>query len=112
MNNRPVCPFLRQLQDRLTDDDRKRLCFYVGTEVPKGTTDPSPTGTTSRLDFPLTQDKINREYLTCLINNFKEIGCFDAAESLKEYLDRNESLQSLSSIMPSRIDLLLCEDDD
>ncbi|CAF0798031.1 unnamed protein product [Adineta ricciae] len=95
------------LQDRLSNDDRKRLHFYLGNDVPRRIRDdPTLGGTLNLMDSLFDQDKINEHDFSYLIEVFDQIRCFDAAKLLKEHLNQNrenmlnQSVQSLSLIMP------------
>ena len=121
-----------KLQDRLTNDDRKRLHFYLGNDVPRRIRDdPSLGGTFSLIDSLFDQDKINENDFTFLINAFDEIQCLDAVKLLQgnlsfslepfsivfsnnlEYVRQNQSnglnqsIESLSMIMPSTTNQML-----
>lgn len=73
-----------KLQDRLSNDDRKRLHFYLGNDVPQRIRDdPSLGGTLSLMDSLFGQDKINGQDFTFLIDAFDEIQCLDAVRLLK-----------------------------
>ncbi|UJR17168.1 hypothetical protein I4U23_004064 [Adineta vaga] len=104
MDNSRLRAILLNLQDRLSNDDRKRLHFYLGNDVPRRIRDdPSLNGTLSLLDSLFDQDKINEEDFTYLINAFQQIQCIN--HNRKKGL--NESMQSLSLIMPPILDQLL-----
>lgn len=134
MENRHVRAILLKLQDRLSDDDRKRLHFFVGNDVPRSIRDnPTLGGTLSLLESLFDQDKINEDDLTFLINAFDEIQCTDAVKLLKGYFlygnymwvhfvclahtkrmqanDINQSVHSLSSLMPCLKTQLFLDDD-
>ena len=126
-----------KLQDRLSDDDRRRLHFFLGNDVPRRIRDdPSLAGTLCLMESLFDQDKINEQDFTFLINAFDEIQCIDAVKLLKgkssrfipadgfirrkrrtliplEHMRRiqaneiNQSVQSLISIMPQNIDRVL-----
>ncbi len=73
-----------KLQDRLSDDDRKRLHFFLGNHVPRRIQDDrSPGGTLALIECLFDQDKINEQDMTLLINAFNEIQCSDIAQLLK-----------------------------
>ena len=75
---------LLKLQDRLSNDDRKRLHFYLGHDVPRRIRDdPSLGGTLSLMESLFDQDKINEKDFTFLIDAFDEIQCLDAVKLLK-----------------------------
>jgi hypothetical protein len=75
---------LLKLQDRLSDDDRKRLHFFIGNDVPRRIRDdPSLGGTLSLLESLFDQDKINEQELMFVINAFDEIQCIDAVKLLR-----------------------------
>ncbi|CAF1461604.1 unnamed protein product, partial [Adineta ricciae] len=104
------------LQDRLSNDDRKRLHFYLGNDVPRRIRDdPTLGGTLNLMDSLFDQDKINEEDFTYLIEAFDQIRCFDAAKLLKEHLNRNrlnQSAQSLSVIMPPLFEALTADQEE
>ncbi len=75
---------LLKLQDRLSDDDRQRLHFFLGNDVPRRIRDdPSLGGTLHLLESLFDQDKINEQDFTYLINAFDEIQCIDAVKLLR-----------------------------
>ncbi|CAF1493470.1 unnamed protein product [Rotaria sordida] len=81
-----------KLQDRLSNDDRKRLHFYLGNDVPRRIRDDaSLSGTLSLMDSLFDQDKINEKDFTFLINAFNEIQCIDAVKLLREHLRQIQS---------------------
>jgi hypothetical protein len=120
-----------KLQNRLGDDDRLRLHFFLGDVVPRTIRDDSSLrGTFKLMDSLFDQDKINERDFTLLIHAFDEIQCIDAAKLLRgnlmfqnhltmqfqrclEHLTRIQSdecyssLQSLTSIMPPLLNDLL-----
>jgi hypothetical protein len=84
MDNIRLRSIILNLQDRLSNDDRKRLHFYLGNDVPRRIRDdPSLGGTLSLMDSLFDQDKINDEDFSYLINAFDDIHCADAARLLK-----------------------------
>jgi hypothetical protein len=84
MNNRRLRALIVRLQDRLTEDDRKRLHFFLGNDVPRRVRDdPSLGGTLSLMESLFDQDKINEKDFTFLINAFDEIQCLDAVKLLR-----------------------------
>jgi hypothetical protein len=73
-----------KLQDRLSNDDRKRLHFFLGNEVPRLIRDDSTlNGTLTLMESLFDQDKISEEDFAFLINAFDEIQCTDAVKILK-----------------------------
>ena len=65
-----------KLQDRLSNDDRKRLHFYLGNDVPRRIRDdPSLGGTLSLMESLFDQDKISENDFTFLINTSEEQPC-------------------------------------
>jgi hypothetical protein len=75
---------LLKLQDRLSNDDRKRLHFYLGNDVPRRIRDdPSLGGTLSLMESLFDQDKISDKDFTFMINTFDEIQCLDAVKLLR-----------------------------
>jgi len=124
-------------QNRLSDDDRLRLHFLLGNHVPRSIRDDlSFRGTLKLMESLIDQDKINEQDFTFLINAFDEIQCIDAAKLLRGffrfllkinflrfflYLEHlrqnqsnglNQSIQSLSLIMPPLLDDLLRDQTD
>ena len=84
MDNQEFRGILLRLQDRLSDNDRKRLHFFFGNDVPRRIRDdPSLGGTLSLMDSLFDQDKINEQDFTVLIKAFNEIQCLDAAKLLR-----------------------------
>ena len=76
-----------KLESRLSDNDRKRLHFFLGNDVPRRIRDdPSLTGTLNLMESLFDQDKINEQDFTLLINAFNQIQCFDAVKLLNGYL--------------------------
>ena len=65
-------------------DERERLHFYLGDDVPRRIRDdPSLGETLSLIHWFLEQDKINGNDFTFLMSAFDEIQCFDAVNLLK-----------------------------
>jgi hypothetical protein len=136
MNNRRLRALIVRLQDRLSEDDRKRLHFFLGNDVPRRIRDdPSLGGTLSLMESLFDQDKISDEDFTFLIHAFDEIQCLDAVRLLRGkflsykdfvlqvYIDLehmqqiqtngiNDSVQSLSILMPPLLDNLLNDQED
>jgi hypothetical protein len=84
MNNRHLRALIVRLQDRLSEDDRKRLHFFLGNDVPRRVRDdPSLGGTLCLMESLFDQDKINEDDFTFLINAFDEIQCLDAVKLLR-----------------------------
>ena len=84
MDNARLRAIILNLQDRLSNDDRKRLHFYLGNDVPRRIRDdPTLGGTLNLMDSLFDQDKINEEDFSYLIEVFDQIRCFDAAKVLK-----------------------------
>jgi hypothetical protein len=126
MDNHHLCSILLNLQDRLTNDDRKRLDLYLKNDVPKPIgEDLTLNGILKLIQSFFDQDNINEKDFTLLIDAFKQIRCFDAVNLLEGFflslnfisfslinvehqrgmLPRglNKSPQNLVLIMPSRI---------
>jgi hypothetical protein len=84
MDSHHLRAILLKLQDRLSDDDRKRLHFYLGNDVPRRIRDdPSLGGTLCLLESLFDQDKINEQDFDYLISAFDEIQCLDAVKLLR-----------------------------
>jgi hypothetical protein len=72
------------LQDRLSNDDRRRLHFFLGDDIPRRIRDdPTLAGTLSLMESLFDQDKINENDFTLLIDAFDQIQCQDAAKLLR-----------------------------
>jgi hypothetical protein len=84
MDNHHLRAIILKLQDRLSDNDRKRLHFFLGNDVPRRIRDdPTLGGTLSLMESLFDQDKINEGDFTFLINAFDEIQCTDAVKLLR-----------------------------
>ena len=136
MDTHDLRAILLKLQDRLKDDDRKRLHFFFGNDVPRRIRDdPSLGGTLSLMESLFDQDKINEEDFTFLIHAFEAIQCIDAAKLLRgKHLFRNndslllltilehmrqiesneikKSMQSLAEIMPITFNKIFDDQED
>ncbi|CAF0972641.1 unnamed protein product [Adineta ricciae] len=119
MDNSRLRSIILNLQDRLSNDDRKRLHFYLGHDVPRRIRDdPTLGGTLALMDSLFDQDKINEQDFTYLIKTFDEIRCFDAVKLLKDHLRQNrennlsQSMQSLSLIMPPLFQTLTADQEE
>lgn len=83
MDNQQLRSILLKLQDRLSDNDRQRLHFILGNDIPRRIRDNlTHNGTLNLLDCLIDQDKINERDFTFLINAFKEIQCVEAVKIL------------------------------
>ncbi|UJR19634.1 hypothetical protein I4U23_022768 [Adineta vaga] len=105
MDHRRLHSILLNLRHRLTDNDRKRLHFYLGKDAVRRIQDhPTLTGTLNLIGSLIDKDRINNKDLSYLINALDEIYCSDAANFLREYQKRtnqfNRSIHSLSKILP------------
>ncbi|UJR19376.1 hypothetical protein I4U23_022505 [Adineta vaga] len=105
MDHRRLHSILLNLRHRLTDNDRKRLHFYLGKDAVRRIQDhPTLTGTLNLIGSLIDKDRINNKDLSYLINALDEIYCSDAANFLLEYQKRtnqfNQSIHSLSKILP------------
>lgn len=101
MDNYEFRAVLIKIQDRLTDNDRKRLHFFFGKDVPRTIRDdPSLGGTLSLMESLFDQDKINDQDFTFLIKAFDDIRCTDAANLLRgeSWWERMRVFSSLQSI--------------
>ncbi|CAF0969417.1 unnamed protein product [Rotaria sp. Silwood1] len=119
MDNHHLRAILLKLQDRLSDNDRKRLHFFLGNDIPRRIRDdPSLSGTLSLMESLFDQDKISEYDFTFLINAFTEIQCIDAAKVLTEHMKRLQPnatlrpMQSLTSIMPPMLNQLFEDQED
>jgi len=84
MDHQQLRSIIIKLESRLSDDDRERLHFYLGNDVPrKIRDDASLRGTLRLMDSLFDQDKINEQDFTILIRAFEQIQCIDAVNLLK-----------------------------
>jgi hypothetical protein len=84
MDTHHLRSIILKLQDRLSDNDRQRLHFFLGNDVPRVIRDNSTlSGTLNLMESLFDQDKINEKDFTFLIYAFDEIQCFDAVKLLK-----------------------------
>lgn len=75
---------LLKIQDRLSNDDRKRLHFFLANEVPRTIRDDqSLGGTLNLLESLFDQAKISEENFHLLIHAFTQIRCREAVSILK-----------------------------
>ena len=75
---------LLRIQDLLSDDDRHRLHFLLGEDVPRYVRDDvSLSGTLRLLDSLLEKTFISDGDCAYLINAFTKIQCLDAARRLQ-----------------------------
>lgn len=73
-----------KLEVRLSEDDRRRLHFFLRDDVPRRFIDDlSLGGTLNLIDSLITQDIINENNVNFLIDAFNKIQCFDAVKLLK-----------------------------
>jgi hypothetical protein len=124
MDKHDLRAIILRIEDRLSEDDRTRLHFFLRDDVPRRYIDDlSLGGTLNLIDSLISQDLINENNFNLLIDAFNTIRCFDAVKLLKgtslfEYISisfysihlehtnrmqssvMDQSLQSLSSIMP------------
>ena len=84
MNSHQLRRILLKIQDLLSDDDRKRLHFLFGPEVPRRIRDDSSLGgTLSLLESLFDKNKISEEDFTCFIDALEAIHCPQAANLLR-----------------------------
>ncbi|CAF3112410.1 unnamed protein product [Rotaria socialis] len=119
MDNNHLRGIILKLQDCLSDNDRQRLHFFLGDDVPRPIRDdPTLNGTLRLMESLFDQDKINERDVTFLIKAFHAIQCIDAVKILNEHMKQiqsnrlHRSTQSLSSIMPSLIDQVILDQED
>ncbi|CAF0954753.1 unnamed protein product [Adineta ricciae] len=72
--------FLANLQDRLSNDERKRLAFIVGDGRF------SPGSSLNLVDALSYRNTINNEDLRHLIDGLKELGCSETARIVEDSL--------------------------
>ncbi|UJR17137.1 hypothetical protein I4U23_004033 [Adineta vaga] len=88
MNSHNLRFVLLKIQDCLSEDDRKRLHFFLANDVPRRIRDDLTfAGTLNLIEILFTQNKIHKHDLTLLINAFEHIGCFSATKILQEYME-------------------------
>lgn len=86
MDSHHLRAIIIRLQDRLSDDDRRRLHFFFGNNVPRRIRDdPTLGGTLCLMESLFDQDKINENDVTFLIEAFEQIQCLDAAKLLRGF---------------------------
>ncbi|UJR12209.1 hypothetical protein I4U23_016386 [Adineta vaga] len=104
MDNRRLRSIIFKLRHRLSNNDRKRLQFYLGNHILQRIQDyPTIAGTLNLIGSLLDKNDINDKDLSYLINAFDEIHCCDAANFLREYRNQNRanpSIHNLSKSMP------------
>ncbi|CAF1373948.1 unnamed protein product [Adineta ricciae] len=95
-----------KIQDHLSDNDRKRLHFFLGPDVPRRIRDdPTLVGTINLMESLLDQDKINEQDVSLLINAFEKTQCIDAMKILKEHMKKiqkdghTQSMQNLALLL-------------
>ena len=75
---------LLKIQDRLSDNDRQRLLFLFGDDVPRYLRDdPSMSGTLLALQSLFDKAIINEQDCEYLVDALRRIRCFDAARRLQ-----------------------------
>jgi len=84
MHNHDLRAVILRLEDRLSEDDRTRLHFFLRDDAPRRYIDDlSLRGTLNLIDSLITQDIINESNVNFLIDAFNTIQCFDAVNLLK-----------------------------
>lgn len=84
MSNYHLRAVLLKMQDCLNEDDRRRLHFLLGKDIPRHIrNDQSSSGTLSLIESLLEQDKISEQNLTILINALDLIQCLHGVRLLK-----------------------------
>ena len=74
MDNQQLGSIIIKFECRLSNDDRERLRFYLGNNVPRKIRDDvSLRGTLRLMDSLFDQDKINEQDFTFLIRTFEQI---------------------------------------
>ncbi|CAF1278678.1 unnamed protein product [Rotaria sordida] len=74
---------LVQVQDRLSDADRRRLHFLFAGDIPKWyNIHPSMSGTLDLLQWLIEHDKVSEEDITILMKAFRKINCTEAVALL------------------------------
>ncbi len=84
MDNHHLRSIILKLQDRLSDNDRKRLHFFLANDVPRRIGDDNTlNGTLNLMQSLFDQEKISEQDFTFLIDVFTQIQCRDAVKLLK-----------------------------
>jgi hypothetical protein len=84
MDNHHLRALILKLQDCLSDNDRKRLHFYLANDVPRRIRDdPTLSGTLNLMESLFDQNKISEGDFTFLIDVFKQIQCMEAVNLLR-----------------------------
>ena len=84
MDHQQLRSIIIKLESWLSDDDRERLHFYLGNDVPrKIREDASLRDTLCLIDSLFDRDKINEQDFIFLIRAFEQIQCRDAVNLLK-----------------------------
>lgn len=84
MDNHDLRATILKIQDRLSEDDRKRFHFYLRNDVPRRIADdPSIGGTLDLIDSLFHQNLIDTNNFNYLIDAFYQIRCFDAVKLLQ-----------------------------
>ena len=77
---------LIQIQNRLSQDDRRRFHFLIGDVIPRHQRDDCTLGgTLTLLESLFDRALISEDYLEFLIRVFNEIQCYDAVNRLKGF---------------------------
>ncbi|CAF4587025.1 unnamed protein product, partial [Rotaria sp. Silwood2] len=119
MEHHQLRAYLLKLQDRLNDNDRKRLHFLFGNDVsPQIRDDPSLGGTLSLIESLFDQGKINEQDVSVLITAFNEIQCHNAVRVFQGQMQQlqskasNEPLPSLPQINSTTFHQLVEDQED
>ncbi|CAF4044358.1 unnamed protein product [Adineta steineri] len=95
------------IENRLSNDDRERLHFFFGDDIPRRIRDdPTLRGTLNLMQSLFDRDIISGNDFTKLITAFEAIQCFDIVNILKKHQQQielthaHQSMHSLTSIMP------------
>ncbi|UJR12674.1 hypothetical protein I4U23_016848 [Adineta vaga] len=106
MDSRDLRATILKIQDYLNDNDRKRLHFFLGSDVPRRIRDdPSLAGTINLMESLFDQDKISERDVSLLIQAFEKIQCIDAVKILKDHMKQmkhtgqDQSITNLSTIL-------------
>ncbi|UJR19651.1 hypothetical protein I4U23_022785 [Adineta vaga] len=99
MNPHDLRAAILKIQDYLSDNDRKRLHFFLGSDVPRRIRDdPSLVGTINLMESLFDQDKINERDVSLLIKALEKIQCIDAVKILKEQIKQMQKTGQYQSI--------------
>lgn len=113
MDKSQLRDLILKLQDRLSDNDRKRLHFYFDNIVPRRISDDTTyEGTLRLMQVLFDQNVINDQNCTCLIEAYKKINFVEGYNALIEYRRQIKFKQSNPNRTLVRLHEEIFEDQD